>query len=130
MAGTEKTGFGASFGTLFEGAVWVLTPFEDTPQEDIDTAKEVIEQMGAHIVIADAKEHDKAVALISHFPLLVSQALFYCIKDNELANNILKAISLSLINSFFNTFPVSLIVFTIFHTLFLYHIFLIQYYLF
>ena len=88
MAGTEKNGFDASFSTLFQGAVWVLTPFDDTPQEDIKKAENIINEMGAHIVIADAKEHDKAVALISHFPLLVSQSLFYMIKDNKLAKTL------------------------------------------
>lgn len=88
MAGTEKTGFNASFGELFQGAVWVLTPFEDTKEEDIQKAEDVIKLTGAHIIKADAKEHDKAVALISHFPLLVSQALFYGIKDNELAKKL------------------------------------------
>ncbi len=88
MAGTEKTGFNSSFGTLFEGAVWVLTPFDDTPAEDLEKAEQIIKLTGAHIIIADAKEHDKAVALISHFPLLVSQSLFYCIKDNELAKKL------------------------------------------
>ncbi len=88
MAGTEKNGFEASFSTLFESAVWILTPFNDTPKEDIDKAKNIIEQTGARIIITDAKEHDKAAALISHFPLLVSQALVYCIKDNELAKKL------------------------------------------
>ena len=88
MAGTEKTGFEASFATLFNDAVWVLTPFENTPKEDIDKANYVIKLTGAKTIIADAKEHDKAVALISHLPLLVSQSLFYCVKDNELAKKL------------------------------------------
>jgi len=85
MAGSEKTGFNASKEDLFKGAVWVLCPFEDTPECDIKTAEEIIKLTGAHIIHADAEEHDRAAALISHFPLLVSQALFYSIKDNELA---------------------------------------------
>lgn len=88
MAGNEKTGFSASFASLFEGAVWVLTPFSDTPLQDISFAQNIISLTGAHTIIADAKEHDKAVALISHFPLLVSQALFYSIKDNDLAKKL------------------------------------------
>lgn len=88
MAGTEFSGFENSFLELFEGAKWVLTPFKTTKQSDLDIVKEIISLTGAQIIIADAKEHDKAVALISHMPLIVSQALFNCVKDNELASKL------------------------------------------
>lgn len=85
MAGTEFSGFEYSFAELFDGAKWVLTPSVNTEQCDMELVKEVISLTGAQVIIADAKEHDKAVALISHMPLIVSQALFNCVKDNELA---------------------------------------------
>lgn len=88
MAGTERKGFDASFDNLFNGAVWVITPFEDTLDEDIKTAENIISLMGAKIIKTTAKEHDKVAALISHFPLLVSQALLYTIKDNKLAKQL------------------------------------------
>lgn len=84
MAGTEFNGFDASFKELFYGAKWVLTP-ENAVKEDIETVKKIIETLGAKVIETDAKEHDRAVALISHMPLLVSQALFNAVKDNELA---------------------------------------------
>lgn len=85
MAGTEFSGFENSFETLFEGAKWVLTPFEGTSPDDIETLSEIIENMGAKTVLADAKEHDEAVALISHMPMLISQALFKTAQHNKLA---------------------------------------------
>ena len=85
MAGTENNGFSASFKDLFEGAKWVLTPSANTSENDIATVKSVIEKMHAQVIITNAKEHDLAVALISHMPLLLSQALFNCVSDNELA---------------------------------------------
>ena len=85
MAGTENNGFSASFKELFEGAKWVLTPSEGISDEDIIKIKQIVEGMTAETVLADAKEHDLAVALISHMPLLVSQALFHCASDNKLA---------------------------------------------
>lgn len=84
MAGTEFSGFSASFKELFEGAKWVLTP-ENIADEDVETAEEIIELLGAEPVIADAKKHDEAVALISHMPLLIAQAIFNTAKDNKLA---------------------------------------------
>ncbi len=85
MAGTEFSGFDASFKELFEGAKWVLTPPEGIDDELIKLAENVIKKTGAEVIVTTAKEHDKAAALISHMPLLISQALFYCAKDNKLA---------------------------------------------
>ena len=85
MAGTENSGFSASFKELFEGAKWVLTPSESILEQDILKVKQIIEEMKAEVVLSTAKEHDMAVALISHMPLLVSQALFHCASDNKLA---------------------------------------------
>lgn len=85
MAGTEFNGFDASFKELFAGAKWVLTPSENIDEDDLKKVKEIIEQTGAQIIIADAKEHDEAVALISHMPMLVSQAVFETARRNPLA---------------------------------------------
>ncbi len=81
MAGTENKGIDASFEKLFEGAKWVLTPSIWTTERDIILLEEVIKELGANPVIADAHEHDKAVALISHMPLLLSQVLFSLVKN-------------------------------------------------
>lgn len=85
MAGTEFMGFDNSFETLFQGAKWVLTPFEKTSKEDIKKITDVIEVLGGKPIIATPTEHDEAVALISHMPLLISQALFKTAEDNKLA---------------------------------------------
>lgn len=85
MAGTEHSGFEHSFKEMFEGAKWVITPKFDTPREISAKLEEVIRQTGAKVVYADAKEHDEAVAKISHMPMLISQALFNMVKDDELA---------------------------------------------
>ena len=85
MAGTEFNGFDASFKELFYGAKWVLTPSETVNDSDIKLVENIISATGADIIITSAKEHDEAVALISHMPLIVSQALFYSTKNNTLA---------------------------------------------
>lgn len=85
MAGTENSGFDSSFEELFDGAKWVLTPNDKTLENDIEMVEDIIELTGAEVVIADAKEHDEAVAMISHMPLLLAQALFNSSKDNKLA---------------------------------------------
>lgn len=85
MAGTENSGFDASFEKLFEGAKWVLTPDDTVQEEDIETVENIIALTGAEVIIADAKKHDEAVALISHMPLLLAQSLFNSVKDDKLA---------------------------------------------
>lgn len=85
MAGTEFSGFDFSFKELFNEAKWVLTPSNNIKESDINQVKDIISLTGAKTIIADAKEHDEAVALISHMPLLLSQALFKAAQNNELA---------------------------------------------
>lgn len=85
MAGTEHNGFEASFKELFTGARWVLTPGENTEQNAIEKLTEIIQATGATPIFATAKEHDEAVAMISHMPLLLAQALVQGTKDNHLA---------------------------------------------
>lgn len=85
MAGTENSGFDASFAELFEGAKWVLTPAESVQKSNVQKLMTVIEATGASVLLADAKEHDKAVALISHMPMLVAQALVKTAMPDSLA---------------------------------------------
>ncbi|MBR6162284.1 prephenate dehydrogenase/arogenate dehydrogenase family protein [bacterium] len=85
MAGTEKQGFENSFKELFEGAKWVVCPFHNYTKKDVELLKSIIEKTGARPIEADAKKHDYAVSLISHMPLLISQAIFKSAKDNDLA---------------------------------------------
>jgi len=85
MAGTEKQGFENSFKELYEGAKWVVCPFYNYTKNDIELLKSIVEKTGARVIEADAKEHDFAAALISHMPLIISQAVFTSAKDNKLA---------------------------------------------
>ena len=85
MAGTEFNGFDASFKELFNQAKWVITPFEDTKNSDIKKLNEIISLTGAKTIITNAEEHDKAVALISHMPMIIAQALYKTAENNNLA---------------------------------------------
>lgn len=88
MAGTEHNGWEYSFQELFEGATWAITPKDDTSIEDFEVLKSVIKDMGAQTVMTTPQEHDRAVALISHAPMLVAQALCKNIENNELAQKL------------------------------------------
>ena len=88
MAGTENSGWESSFPELFEGAKWVITPFNGKISDEQKKLEALIEELGAHIVITTPEEHDRAVAFISHMPLVISQALCENIKDDQLAQTL------------------------------------------
>jgi prephenate dehydrogenase len=72
MAGKERSGPLAAGGDLFEGRPWVLTPTRETDTEVLNLALELVALCGAVPVVMDADAHDRAVALVSHTPQLVS----------------------------------------------------------
>lgn len=83
MAGTEHQGFEYSFPELFKGAVWAITPHFGS--KDITKLLEIIKALGAKPYITTPQKHDEAVAVISHMPMVISQALFMTAVDNQLA---------------------------------------------
>lgn len=82
MAGTEFSGFENSFKELFENTKWVLCVKED---KKVKKLVDLISKMGAKPIFTTCENHDEAVALVSHMPMVVSQALFKAIKHNDLA---------------------------------------------
>ncbi|MGW2088485.1 prephenate dehydrogenase [Streptomyces sp. NPDC001880] len=72
MAGKERSGPLAATADLFEGRPWVLTPTRDTDTEALNLALELVALCRAVPVVMDADAHDRAVALVSHTPQLIS----------------------------------------------------------
>lgn len=62
----------AGTADLFEGRPWVLTPTRDTDTEVLNLALELVALCRAVPVVMDADAHDRAVALVSHTPQLIS----------------------------------------------------------
>ncbi len=75
MAGTAAAGVEAGETGLFRGRPWVATPTAATDPEALEAVKELALAVGARWLCCGASEHDQAVALISHLPVLVSAAL-------------------------------------------------------
>ncbi|MFD7688835.1 prephenate dehydrogenase [Streptomyces sp. NPDC059781] len=72
MAGKENSGPLAASADLFEGRPWVLTPVPDTDTEVLNLVLELVALCRAVPVVMDAAAHDRAVALVSHTPQLIS----------------------------------------------------------
>jgi arogenate dehydrogenase (NADP+) len=75
MAGTVHAGVEAGQLDLFRGRPWVATPNATTAAPALAAVRELAEALGAHWLTCEAAAHDRAVALISHLPVLVSAAL-------------------------------------------------------
>ena len=75
MAGREFSGPESAQSDLFEGKAWVLTPTIFSHERVIELAREVVQLLGATTYVLGANEHDRAVALISHLPQVVSSLL-------------------------------------------------------
>lgn len=81
MAGSELEGLDGADGSMFEGAVWVLTPTPSTPDTTFATVAAVVAEMGADVVALPAERHDQVVAVISHVPHLTAATLMGLASD-------------------------------------------------
>ena len=73
MAGRESSGYAASSADLFIDRPWVVVPTADTAA--VERVERLALACGARPVRLGAAAHDRAVAGISHLPLLVAVAL-------------------------------------------------------
>jgi prephenate dehydrogenase len=81
MAGSELEGLDGADGSMFEGAVWVLTPTATTPDTTFATVAAVVAELGADVVALPAERHDQVVAVISHVPHLTAATLMGLASD-------------------------------------------------
>ena len=72
MAGSERSGPMAASGRLFEGRPWAVTPPDGTGGAAVKLVEAVAELVGAVPITMDAASHDRAVALVSHVPHVLS----------------------------------------------------------
>lgn len=76
LAGSAARGIASARADLFEGATWFI-------DRDDATVREIIAACGANVEIVDASEHDRAVALTSHLPQILSTALAAYLHDQN-----------------------------------------------
>jgi prephenate dehydrogenase len=75
MAGIETSGYAASRADLFDDRPWVIVPGQHADGDDIERVASLARACRARVVRMDAATHDRAVAGISHLPLVVAAAL-------------------------------------------------------
>ncbi|MEG4212459.1 prephenate/arogenate dehydrogenase [Microcoleus sp. S13_B4] len=75
MAGTAESGIEAAVPDLFVGRPYVVTPTSQTPALAVDKVEEIARLLGAKVYRCEPSEHDRAVAWISHLPIMASATL-------------------------------------------------------
>jgi prephenate dehydrogenase len=76
MAGSHESGLAAARGDLYEGKKW----FVDAHDERVER---LVRDCGGVLQRVDAETHDRAVALTSHLPQLLSTALAAHLHDHD-----------------------------------------------
>jgi prephenate dehydrogenase len=75
LAGSEKSGPDHSSAGLFENRLVVLTPTNQTHGEAVSFVGDFWQSLGARVRLMSPEDHDRAVAVTSHLPHLLSSAL-------------------------------------------------------
>ncbi|NES82427.1 MAG: prephenate/arogenate dehydrogenase [Moorea sp. SIO2B7] len=86
MAGTAEQGIEVAQKDLFSGAAYVLTPTETTPEIAVKKVEEIARSLDSNIYFCTPQEHDRAVAWISHLPVMVSASLIDACMDETNSN--------------------------------------------
>lgn len=74
MTGLARSGAALASANLLRGAAWILTT-DNADRDDLDRMSEIIGSLGARPARMSAREHDRAVARISHLPHLLAASL-------------------------------------------------------
>ena len=84
MAGTEHSGIEAAVSGLFTGNPYVLTPIETTPPSAVQIVEEIVRSLTSRVFFCRPEDHDRAVAWISHLPVMVSGSLINaCMSETD-----------------------------------------------
>jgi prephenate dehydrogenase len=75
MCGKERSGLSNADPNLFQSAPFALTPLERTSLGLRGLAEQLVHLVGANPLWLDAETHDRWVAVTSHVPYLVANAL-------------------------------------------------------
>lgn len=87
MSGRERSGPVAASGRLFEGNPWVIVPLPESSERSVAAVESVAELLGAWVPRhMDAATHDRAVALVSHAPQVVSALMAARLADAPLTH--------------------------------------------
>ncbi len=84
MAGNSQSGIAAFEKGLFADRPYVLTPTPTTVPSALKTVDELVRSLGAIVYQTTPDRHDRAVAWISHLPVMISASLIdACLSETD-----------------------------------------------
>ena len=75
MCGSEEAGLGAARADLYEGALCVVTPTENSNPDAVRAVSDLWQAVGARLLEMSAADHDRAAAAVSHVPHVAAALL-------------------------------------------------------
>ncbi|NJO40912.1 MAG: prephenate/arogenate dehydrogenase [Cyanobacteria bacterium CRU_2_1] len=75
MAGIAESGLEAALPKLFVDRPYVLTPIESTPLAAVELVADIARSLQSRVYQCNPDDHDRAVAWISHLPVMISASL-------------------------------------------------------
>ncbi|MBD3385209.1 prephenate dehydrogenase/arogenate dehydrogenase family protein [candidate division KSB1 bacterium] len=84
MAGSEFSSIDAADPFLFENTTWVLTPGRPLNEEDKRAFGELLEFIGAKVLLLLPNLHDEIAAAVSHLPQMAAVALMHLAASRQL----------------------------------------------
>ncbi len=82
MAGKAESGITAAELGMFRDKPYVVTPILETNPIAIDTIKNLVKSLNCRLFEASPIDHDRAVAWISHLPVMISSSLIHACIEN------------------------------------------------
>lgn len=77
MSGKSEAGLSAAEPGIFQQRPYVITPLTSTDSKAANIVEQLAQQLGSRLYHCTPEEHDRAVAWISHLPVMVSSNLIY-----------------------------------------------------
>ncbi|MFK8182280.1 MAG: prephenate/arogenate dehydrogenase [Phormidesmis sp.] len=75
MSGKSEAGLAAAEAGIFYQRPYVVTPLTATDEKSVAQVEALAQQLGARLYRCTPEDHDRAVAWISHLPVMVSSGL-------------------------------------------------------
>jgi arogenate dehydrogenase (NADP+) len=82
MAGKAESGIEAAELGMFRDKPYVVTPIAATNSIAVDGIKNLVKSLDCRLFAASPAEHDRAVAWISHLPVMISSSLIHACLEN------------------------------------------------
>ena len=83
MAGKESSGIDHADAALYQQRITILTPLPSNTPAQIERARLLWQAVGSQVTTMDPKQHDAAMAAVSHLPHVIAFAALHALIDQR-----------------------------------------------